>query len=303
MSEIQIQSNVAYLKKVFQKYYNINARILPVPNDIALREFGYQSFDTGWIRHIGLANNSELEQFLTKTAPAAAYCSVSYYDKPSVTPMEAKQWNGADLIFDIDAKDLDLDCRKDHAVYVCGKCNSTSQTQNICCGTNQKQVSLPCDACIGMARQHANILVKTIVDMFGADPSTVRTYFSGHEGYHIHVTDDALRNIESYGRGKMVKYVAQHGINVDASVTTDISRIFRMPGTLNAKSGMAKIECADPLIDGVVLGDEMTTVHADCPIPFVLKGRHFGPYFSEKTDIPEYAATYMILKGLARINT
>ena len=294
-------SDIIYLKGVFGKYYARHSSGIRVPDRIECREFGYQSFGTGWNRHIRLADSSELKRFLVNTSPMSTYCSVSYYDEPAAQPMEAKKWKGADLIFDIDAKDLELACRKDHAVYVCRDCCKAHPVSTTCCAGKQGIVSLPCDKCVGAAKRSAAALVKIIVDSFGADKPTVKTYFSGNEGYHVHVDDPTFHGIESYGRGELVKYVAEHDVLVDARVTTDLTRIFRTPGTLSSKSGMAKMECADPFVDAVVLGDAPTAVHADCPHRFTLKGRRFGPYNSERTEVPEYVAVYMVLKELAHV--
>ena len=298
-----IPTDMQFIKDTFRQYYENMADTMPVPDNIQSREFGYQLFDAGWTRHISVENDSELRRFLTpQTLPISSYyCSVSYYDEPSSTPMDTKKRNGADLIFDIDAKDLNMDCRGDHAVHVCGKCDVVSDVSSICCGTRNKAVSLPCNKCIGTAKEHADRLTAILLDKFGVDPTTIKIYFSGHEGYHIHVTDPVFHLIESYGRSHLVKYLMNNDIKIDAGVTTDLSRIFRMPGTLNSKSGMSKTDCIDPFHDAVVLNDQMIGVKANCPIPFTLKKEKFGPYATEQTDIPAYTAVYLILKGLAHI--
>ena len=108
----------------------------------------------------------------------------------------------------------------------------------------------------------------------------------------------------------MEETILKIGIRIDAGVTMDVHRVFRMPGSLNSKSGMQKAPCADirtfdPYKEAVVLTDPdgrgATTVVADCPIKFRLGGRGFGPYRAEKVELPAYAAAYMICKGLAKI--
>ena len=296
-------TDTQFIRNMFRQYYENMASTIPVPDNIQSREFGYQSFDAGWIRHISAKDESELRRFLVpQSLPISSYyCSVSYYDDPSSTPMDTKKWKGADLVFDIDAKDLNMDCRVDHAVHVCGKCGVVSDTASVCCGSKNKAVSLPCNKCIGTAKEHADRVTAILLDKFGAIPATIKTYFSGNEGYHIHVTDPAFHLIESYGRSHIVKYLMDNDIKIDAGVTTDLSKIFRMPGTLNSKSGMSKTECIDPFHDAVVLNDHMISVKADCPKSFILKGKKFGPYAIEQTDIPAYVAVYLILKGLAHI--
>ena len=96
------------------------------------------------------------------------------------------------------------------------------------------------------------------------------------------------------------------GVKIDPNVTIDIHRIFRLPGSLNSKSGMSKILCkdlekADPFFDACFLDNEKTDVLANCPIQFTLKNKKFGPYINEKVTIPTFTAVYMICKKLATI--
>ena len=84
----------------------------------------------------------------------------------------------------------------------------------------------------------------------------------------------------------------------------DIHRIFRLPGSINSKSGLTKIYCNnlekfDPYNEASFLSDEPVEVLANCPIEFSLKNKKFGPYSNEKVTVPTFAAVYMICKKLA----
>ena len=46
--------------------------------------------------------------------------------------MRKKDWQGADLIFDIDAKDLHLECRPSHTCVICGECGNVSNNTSEC---------------------------------------------------------------------------------------------------------------------------------------------------------------------------
>ena len=96
----------------------------------------------------------------------------------------------------------------------------------------------------------------------------------------------------------------QIGIRIDPNVTVDIHRIFRLPGSLNSKSGLAKIlvndiDKFDPYIDACFIDSEDIQVIANCPIQFSLKNKKFGPYKQKTITVPKYAAVYMICKGVA----
>ncbi len=96
------------------------------------------------------------------------------------------------------------------------------------------------------------------------------------------------------------------GVKIDPNVTMDIHRIFRLPGSINSKSGLTKLYCKDlskfdPYVDSSFLSDDSIEVFANCPIEFRLKNKKFGPYTNEKVTIPTFAAVYMICKKLATI--
>jgi len=96
------------------------------------------------------------------------------------------------------------------------------------------------------------------------------------------------------------------GAIVDPSVTTDIHRIFRLPGTLNGKTGLVKKKCEDidtfdPFIDAVVIDKKPIKVEVNCSPKITLLGEEFGPYNSEKIELPAMAAVYLMGLGMAEV--
>lgn len=93
---------------------------------------------------------------------------------------------------------------------------------------------------------------------------------------------------------------------VDPSVTTDIHRVFRMPGTLHGTTGMLKmrvdsLDDFDPQSDPVVLGEDNVKVNVKYTPQFILRGRRFGPFRSENVIIPVHAAVYLLARDLAEV--
>jgi DNA primase small subunit len=104
--------------------------------------------------------------------------------------------------------------------------------------------------------------------------------------------------------GKMAKIL---GIRMDPQATMDIHRIFRMPGTINSKSGLVTMRCNDfesfdPLNDSCLLGDKEVTVNTkiSSQINFKLKGQSFR-LRENNLKLPLFAAVYLICKGLADV--
>jgi DNA primase small subunit len=97
------------------------------------------------------------------------------------------------------------------------------------------------------------------------------------------------------------------GVEVDPQLTMDIHRIFRVPGTINSKSGLVKMSCNDfesfdPLSDSCLLGDNEVKVDTKVlsQINFKLKGQSFR-IRENYLKLPLFAAVDP-WKGLARID-
>ena len=371
------ESDAALLEGLFKRYYFENATRIAAPLEIGSREFGFQRIDGQMVRHLSLRDEDELRLLLVSKAPAGVYCSNAYYSFPDLE-MDEKDWKGADLIFDVDAKDLGLDCRQSHTAYLCSDCRAPAGEAPPCgrCGSARRSgVSVACRKCMRASAAEVAKLVEMLEGDLGVEPAGIRTYFSGNEGFHVHAHAPHLQGLGPRERGEIADYVRFRGavperygvarepgrkgsgpvlpdvdepgwggrlarglfpskaarkrfvadlgadaygsyeealrraagtigVRIDPNVTTDVHRIFRMPGTINGKSGLAKVLCPDPAdfdpyTEACVLDDSKVAVTADCPVEFRLRGKWFGPYSDERVGLPGYAAAYLVCKGLA----
>lgn len=366
------EKDTILLRGAFKRYYFEHFEMIQTPARTPEREFGYQKFGGGMIRHISVRSQGELRLLLLQNVPSDVYCSNACYHFPNL-PMAEKIWKEADLIFDIDAKDIGLPCREEHAVSVCSECGRVGRGRDCpaCSSKKTETKSLPCRKCMKGAGEQVGRLRRILTDDLGVDESGIRIYFSGNEGFHVHVHDSQFQKMGSRERVELSDYVmfrgtvprsfgmkssrsrtdfpdpsergwrgrfAGHvagsksarnkafkkllaggpapfqevlaaasdsiGVKIDSNVTTDIHRIFRLPGSINSKSGLAKIRCEDPAgfdpyTSASLLDDDMAEVQADCPTQFRLRNKKFGPYSNEKVSMPTYAAAYMICKGVA----
>ena len=370
------ESDIQFLEGSFKKYYFDHFDQIKVPQRTSEREFGYQKFNSGMIRHLAIKDDKELHLMLMNNVPSDVYCSNGYYTFPNL-PMNEKDWKDADLIFDIDAKDLKLPCRPSHTVLICNECNKVSNNSfkcTKCLSTKLEKKSLPCKICIDASKKEVLKLFEVLINDMGISKESIQVYFSGNEGFHVYVYDLEFQKLgprersdlidyilfngsspETFGmkkckpnknsfpnfnekgwRGRFSKYIygtkskrskiitelhtdgylffqkildeaAENiGVKIDPNVTMDIHRIFRLPGSINSKSGLTKIQCNDlakfdPYVEASFLSDDTVEVLANCPIEFKLKNKKFGPYINEKVTIPIFAAVYMICKKLARM--
>ena len=372
-----LENDLKFLEETFKQYYFDHFDSIHVPDRSQEREYGYKKFNSGMIRHISLKTDKDLHLMLMTNVPSDVFCSNAYYSFPNL-PMAEKDWKEADLIFDIDAKDLNLSCRKDHTCIKCISCGEISLLQDVCpkCKSNKLDLlSLPCQNCISGVKKEVLNLIKILTNDLQIDDENVRISFSGNEGFHLYVVNSFYNQLGSKERGDLIDYImfrraiperfgfkkenpsrlsfpeldeagwrgrvakelfgskskrskaitkiisdgklayqqileemGKHsiGIKIDPNVTVDIHRIFRLEGSLNSKSGLAKLACENiekfnPYVEACLIDDKPVEVSANSPIEFRLKNRKFGPYTNEKVFVPKYVAVYMLCKGIASL--
>src|SRR5918996_6614575 len=119
---------MSVIKKAFREYYFNQPKAIEEPLKMEQREFGCMQFgQVGMLRHLSFKSMKELDAMLVREAPSDVYCSNGYYRFPTQQPMQEKQWLGANLIFDIDGKDLGMTCLPSHSYSVCINCGYVSR--------------------------------------------------------------------------------------------------------------------------------------------------------------------------------
>ncbi|MEM3614580.1 MAG: DNA primase small subunit domain-containing protein [Nitrososphaerales archaeon] len=190
------------------------------------------------IRHLSYKNEGELKAQLVKEAPRAFYYSIAYYYEPTL-PMQEKGWKGADIAFDIDCDDLNLECKKEHDIWSCSKCGRQGRGNKpkrcICGSTSFTQLNMVCRNCLNGAKHEANKLIEILISDLGFTKKQIKVYFSGSKGYHIILEDTAYENLDQMGRMELADYVCGRGlipefIGISKRATADelISRLPRI---------------------------------------------------------------------------
>ena len=372
--------SIAFIKSAFRQYYFKHSKNIDIPTRMEEREFGYKQFSSGIVRHLSFRNIGELLAILIREAPSDIYCSNAFYRFPTY-PMQEKQWDGADLIFDIDAKDLHLPCEQTHSYLLCINCGEVLERNvNSCPKCNFSKlnhISIPCNKCMLSLKKEVMKLVNLLITDLGIKKNCIEVYFSGNNGFHLHILDNRFNTLDSQARADIVAYLMgigmmtesigvrkrpegilikfpksglsygwrkriatklgidhmstvklnnivrqkggydgfkeelsrltrESGVRIDPNVTTDIHRIFRMPGTLNSKSGLTKMRCNDlelfdPFIDACLLGENEVNVEVKAHVNLKLKGHSFK--IKKQTErLPLYVAVYLICKGIAELS-
>jgi len=81
---------------------------LSLPEDYMLREFAFQDYISGrYVRHLSFQSLASLREFLVNKTPRNSYYSVAIYRDPAAPHMEDKGLIGAELMFDIDSDHIE----------------------------------------------------------------------------------------------------------------------------------------------------------------------------------------------------
>jgi DNA primase small subunit len=201
---------LAWARGVFARYYE--AAAIDPPSRLNRREFAAFPFAAENLmrRHASLRTSQEFRAFLGREAPRHVYYSSAYYRHPDAGTMAAKEWLGADLIFDLDSDHLRGAESLDYAAQL---------------------------------RRVKTRLTELVDDFlfgdFGVDPKATDLVFSGGRGYHVHVHDERFLSLTSPERRELVEYVQGSGFDpmrVVEDRRADV-RSGRLAGSIDDEAG------------------------------------------------------------------
>ncbi|MFO7678261.1 MAG: DNA primase catalytic subunit PriS [Thermoplasmatota archaeon] len=176
------QSSLDFLYSQFQSYYK-NASF-DLPDRFGRREFAFVVFGgRGMIRHTAFDKKHMFMKYLAEKAPQHVYYSSAYYQIPDAPTMNDKKWMGAELIFDLDSDHLP---------------NATSLTYT-------QQLS-------EVKKEFMKLVEEFLLDDLGFNSKYLDLYFSGGRGYHCHVKDPVVFDLDSSERREIVDYITGRDI-------------------------------------------------------------------------------------------
>ncbi len=177
-------------KSLFKKYYqNVEFKV----DNIANREFGFGDFEKKIaFRHYSFKDPQSLKKYVVENVPIFLNFSSALYKYPDAQPMEKKMWLGSELIFDLDANDLNLKCQSEHGRnWVCDNCLSSVKNETI------------------------KLIEDFLVPDFGFSKNEISVNFSGNRGYHVRVNNKDVVDLTSEERRGISGYIS--GIDIDIS--------------------------------------------------------------------------------------
>ncbi|ERG97930.1 MAG: DNA primase, eukaryotic-type, small subunit, putative [Haloquadratum sp. J07HQX50] len=185
---------IRYLGGRFADYYG--QADLSMPPNPERREWGHIPWKQGstrMIRHHSLLEMGDINRYLHEQAPQHVYFSAAYYENPAMSSMEEKGWEGADLIFDLDA---------DHLPAINPEKTSYSDMLAAC-------------------KQELTNLLSFIERDFNF--SDIEIVFSGSRGYHVHVRDMDVQHLDSSARRELVDYIRGINLKTESVIYTQSS--------------------------------------------------------------------------------
>jgi len=183
------ERTLAYLRGRFGDHYR--RADIEKPPDAHEREWAYVPWTAGpgetYVRHNALLDLGDLTEFLARERPKHVYFSAGRYDDPSATTMAGKGWRSSDLIFDLDADHLPSTGPTDSYAEMLAACKDALRR-----------------------------LLDFLEGDFGFE--TLQVVFSGSRGYHVHVHDGSIQQLNRDARREIVDYVRGIGLEFDALV-------------------------------------------------------------------------------------
>lgn len=235
----------SFIQDKFLEYYQKDPLHIQTPAYLQRREFGFLLFGGKiMLRHKSFRTAEDLKSSLKATVPSDVYYSSAYYERPEAE-MEEKGWQGADLVFDIDADHIPTPCDKIHDIWVCGKCgsggNGPSPEKCPACGESKFGTKAwICDVCLSSAKSETIKLREMLTDDFGFADKELKVYFSGNRGYHVHVENEGIRLLDSMARKEIVDYVIGLGLRIELNRIIDERRVLADRDARGWKQRVAK---------------------------------------------------------------
>ncbi|MCI4363417.1 MAG: DNA primase small subunit PriS [Thermoplasmata archaeon] len=181
-----------FVAREFANYYERNPPALPpglAEREVAMFPFARTDLMR---RHLAFPREAELQRYLRAETPRHLYYSTAYYRHPEASSMNAKEWLGADLVFDLDADHLRSASELDYPA----------------------QLEL-------VKTRFRSLLDDFLFGDFGLDPREATLVFSGNRGYHVHVRTEAVRSLSSAERRELVEYVLGVGVEPQAALAEE----------------------------------------------------------------------------------
>ena len=162
------------IEQFYREEYNIKEIPKYITKNLHKREFAFDRIGKGpRDRYNQYTQPKYLEKVIKAKKPYAAYSSVALYDDPT----KRSGWDGAEMVFDVDAKDNPIRT----------------------CPCKEGEI---CEKCLEQAKEIILMISDNIKELGYND---IHYVYSGR-GYHIRIQDSELMKLDSTQRTEIVNY-------------------------------------------------------------------------------------------------
>ncbi len=210
-----MEKSLLIVRQFFKKYYEKFGDTIYI-KDPSEREFMFMTFDGKVRRHFTFRDVKSLREGLRREVPMHAYYSISKYLDPTA-PMDEKKAKKADVLFDIDATELEGCGRWD--LWYCNHCGTygTGEKPEKCpkCGSEElKSLRWLDHDCIEAAKNELKKLLKLLKEDFGLKEGITISY-TGNRGFHVRITSEEYTKLSKEARRELALYVIGAGADPD----------------------------------------------------------------------------------------
>ncbi len=343
---VRVEDSRDPIHEAFRAYYSLDHHLyIPShleSREFAYQDFKTGQF----VRHIALSGEGEVRGLLRSKVPGHLYYSTAIYDLPSARNMEEKGWRGSELLFDIDldhveecshhivetpsrsAKIIGDECIRAGIERVRNLINILErdfgiprrEIQAYYTGNRGFHVKVSYEYCLGLGREERRLLVSYILaenidlDAIFPDKKSLPRGAKiappvkddpGWRGWIARLLEpDTMQS--SGWREKALRAIEGFRPPIDVQVTQDTSRLARVPGTLNGKTGFFVASLRDGLslpLDHRIspFGGQIKVRALDDVGGVRVFGYSLEMGKNDTQHVPAWMAIYLALKGIVEM--
>jgi DNA primase small subunit len=180
MREVDEEALVRTSRWLTQRFGRYYAGVeLHLPPRYTRREWAFLFFDRSFMmRHLSFERRSQIQDHLRREVPRHAYYSTAYYEEPGAKTMNEKGWQGATLVFDLDADHLE--------------------------GAHEMAYG---EMLAAVKVEFVKLVDRWLTGKLGFDERDVGIAFSGGRGYHAHIEDPRVLELNAFERREIIDLV------------------------------------------------------------------------------------------------
>ncbi len=255
-----LESDKEYILELYRAYYDSHYKtILDATPKYESREWAFLTFDNTMIRHRKISQPAEMLEYLLEP-PKGIYYSLSIYEDPTAE-MQDKGRITTDLVFDLDADHiLGVRARK---VFRCRECDYIGPDETCPrCDLDAKPIFVIDDYTIEDVINELHRLVKRIENYFDVRRESIRLFFSGLRGFHLHIEEKPYIDLDDVGRIEIKDFLTLEGIDFSKVRAVDaaaVSIVWEELGRLASKANLT--DTSPPILKDILNVDSKETLY------------------------------------------